>query len=51
MLDGHGCKEKNLKLEIKQMGFKNITLFCKTEMNLEGGESVYLLSKIFKTNY
>ena len=40
---GHGCKEKNLKLEIKKMSFKNITLIYETETNLEGGESVYLL--------
>ena len=45
---GYGCKEKILKLEIKKMGFKNIILICKTEMNLEGKKSVYLLSKVLK---
>ena len=32
---GHGCKEKNLKLEIKKMDFKNITLIYEIKMNLE----------------
>ena len=31
---GHGCKEKNLKLEIKKIDLKNITLICETETNL-----------------
>ena len=31
----HGCKEKNLKLEIKKMDLKNITLIYKIKMNLE----------------
>ena len=44
----HGCKEKNLKIEIKKMDFKNITLIWESETNLEGGENVYLLSKVFK---
>ena len=43
---GHGCKEKNLKLEIKKIDLKNITLICETEMNLKKVESVYLLSKV-----
>ena len=30
------------------MSFKNITLICETETNLEGRESVYLLSKVKK---
>ena len=48
MLDGHEYKEKNLKLEIKKIDFKNITLICEIEMNLEAWESVYLLSKVKK---
>ena len=45
---GYGCKKKNLKLEIKKMGFKNIILICETETNLEERENVYLLSKVKK---
>ena len=41
-------KKKNLKLKIKKMGLKNITLIYKTELNLEGEKSVYLLSKVLK---
>ena len=32
------------------MGFKNTTMIYETETNLEGGENVYLLSKV-KKNY
>ena len=42
-----GVKKKNLKLEIKKMNFKNITLIWETETNLEERESVYLLSIFF----
>ena len=45
---GHRCKEKKIKFEIKKIGFKNITLICEIETNLNGGESVYLLSKVKK---
>ena len=45
---GHGYKEKNLKLEIKKMSFKNIILICETETNLKKRKSFYLLSKIKK---
>ena len=31
---------------IKKIDFKNITLICEIKTNLEGRESVYLLSKI-----
>ena len=43
-------KKKNLKLEIKKIGLKNITLIYEIETNLERGENVYLLSKVLK-NY
>ena len=46
----HGFKEKILKLEIKKMGFKDITLICETKTNLEEWKNVYLLSKVLK-NY
>ena len=45
---GHGCKEKNLKFEIKRIDFKNITLICEIKTNLDRRESVYLLSKVKK---
>ena len=44
----HGCKEKNLKFEIKKIDFKNITLICEIKTNLDRRESVYLLSKVKK---
>ena len=44
----HRCKEKNKKLEIKKMSFKNIILICEIETNLKEKESIYLLLKIKK---
>ena len=44
----HGCKEKNLKFEIKKMDFKNIILICETKINLEEDKVFICFQKLKK---